>query len=202
MPMGEPGAGVFLFRSAMQAFLEALKQPEYVHVLLNHLPLAGLFAALLGLLGALVVRHRPGVRLGLVLVTLFALSAWPVTEFGEEGFDRVLSLADDDGAAYLKHHEELADRWVFLFYVTAGVGALGLAASWKWPKSLVPCAGVVAVLAASSLVAGAVIAEAGGKVRHREFRLGPAPVEPKNHAQKLNPTAARSADAQSARSAT
>lgn len=199
--MGEPGGGAFLFRRAMQAFQEALKQPEYVHVILNHLPLAGLFAALLGLVGALVVRHQPGVRVGLVLVSLFALSAWPVSEFGEEGFDRVLSLTDDAGAAYLKHHKELADRWVFLYYATAGVGALGLAASWKWPKSLWPCAGAVAVLATSSLVAGAVIADCGGKVRHREFRFGPAPVEPKDRAMKLTPAAARSAGVQTARSA-
>ncbi len=185
----------------MQSFLEALKQPEYVHVLLNHLPLAGLFAALLGLLGALVTRHQPGVRLGLVLVCLFALSAWPVSEFGEEGFDRVLSLTDDAGAAYLKHHKELADRWVFLFYVTAGAGALGLAASWKWPKSLWPCAGAVAVLAAGSLVAGAVIADCGGKVRHREFRFGPVPVEPKDLAMKLTPAETRSAGARPTRSA-
>lgn len=184
----------------MQSFLEALKQPEYVHVLLNHLPLAGLFAALLGLLGALALRHGAGVRLGIALVSLFALSAWPVSEFGEEGFDRVLSLTDDDGAAYLKHHKDLADRWVFLFYVTAGVGTLGLAASWKWPKSLMPCAGIVAVLAASSLVAGAVIADCGGKVRHREFRIGPAPVEPKDSAMGLKPAVCWSAGARPVRS--
>ena len=35
-----------------------LQQPEYVHVLINHLPLTGLFAALLCLIGALITRKR------------------------------------------------------------------------------------------------------------------------------------------------
>lgn len=172
----------------MHNLLEALKEPEYVHVLLNHLPLAGLFAALFSLVGALVLRNRPAVLAGMALVSLFSLSAWPVAEFGEEGFDRVLSMTDDDGAAYLKHHRDLADRWVFLFYLTAGAGALGLVASWKWPKALRPAAAVVALLAASSLVAGGVIAEAGGKVRHREFRFGPPPAVSKDQAGQFAPT--------------
>ena len=40
------GSGEKVFR--------VLQQPEYVHVLINHLPLTGLFAALLCLIGALI----------------------------------------------------------------------------------------------------------------------------------------------------
>ena len=104
------------------------------------------------------------------MVSLFALSAWPVSEYGEGGYDRVYSMADDAGDAYLKQHRELAERWTWLFYVTAATGLIGIVAGWKWPKSLWVTASAVVVLATVSLVAGAVIAEYGGKVRHPEFR--------------------------------
>lgn len=147
-----------------------LQQPEYIHVLINHLPLTGLFAALLCLVVALILRKGVALYLGMALVSLFSLSAWPVAEYGEEGYDRVYSMADDAGDAYLKEHRALADRWIWLFYVTAGAGAVGMVAGWKWPKCLWPAASAVAVLSAASLIAGAVIADYGGKVRHPEFR--------------------------------
>jgi hypothetical protein len=137
---------------------------------LNHLPLTGLFAALLGLAAGLVLRKRELLFLGLAFTSLFALSAWPVSEYGEQGYDRVLAMSDDDGRACLQRHRELADRWVFLYYVTSGAGAVAMVAGWKWPKSLWIASLVVALVGAGSLSAGAVIAKWGGMVRHREFR--------------------------------
>ena len=108
--------------------------------------------------------------MGMGMVSLFALSAWPVFEYGQGGYDRVYSMADDAGDAYLKQHKELAERWVWLFYVTAAVSVAGIVVSWKWPKCLWVTAPAVTVLTVTSLVAGAVIADYGGKVRHPEFR--------------------------------
>lgn len=155
--------------------MESLGQPEYVHVLINHLPLTGLFAALLCLIGALVARKRAAILLGMGLVSLFSLSAWPVYVYGEQGYDRVYSMVGEAGDAYLKQHRELAERWVWLFYATGAAGAAGIVAGWKWPKCLGTAAAGLTILAAVSLVAGAVIADYGGKVRHREFRNGPPP---------------------------
>ena len=172
----------------MSAFLHSLQRPECIHVLLNHLPLTGLLAALLGLLGCLAIRKPAGVVLSLGLVSLFSLSAWPVYVYGEQGYDRVYSMADEDGDAYLARHKELGERWVWLFYVTAGVGAAGMAAGRRSPRWLWALAWATAVLAAGSLLAGAVIAEAGGKVRHPEFRYGPPPVK---HSYDLRETSLR-----------
>ncbi len=156
----------------MSAFLQNLRQPEYVHVLLNHLPLTGLFAAVTGLIAALVMRNRAAILLGMGLVSLFSLSAWPVSGYGGQAYDRVYSMADKDGDAYLSHHKELADHWIILYYVTAAVGVAGMLAAWKWPGTLWPFALALVLLSLASLVAGGVIAEVGGKVRHTEFRVG------------------------------
>lgn len=159
----------------MNSFSKALAQPEYVHVLLNHLPITGLLVALLGLLVALIFNQRAALLLALALVTLTAVSVWPVAEYGERGYDRVLAMADDDGQAYLKEHARLADRWMFLYYATAAAGVIALVTGWKRPNYVRAAGIIVALLAVGSLVAGGVIAGYGGKVRHREFRTGPPP---------------------------
>lgn len=153
---------------------------EHVHVLLNHLPLVGLMVAVLVLVAALVLRNRLAVVLGLALVGLTSGTAWPVIESGQSSYVRVRELADEEGKAHLRHHMVLAERWDKLYYATAVVAALGLLAAWKWPRGFHALALAAAVLAVASLVAGAVIANAGGKVRHPEFRTGPP--APENHA--------------------
>lgn len=155
-----------------------LEQPEYVHVVLNHLPLIGLLVAMLALVAGLVTRDRTATLVGLVLVGLLALSAWPVYHYGEEAYDRVLSMTDEAGGKYLQYHRDLAERWIFLYFVTAGVAGLGFALAWKWPRTLVWSSILALVLAAASLAAGAFIAKAGGPIRHREFRVWKPPAQP------------------------
>ena len=164
----------------MEKFAQAIQQPEYVHVLLNHLPITGLFVALLLLLTALAANHRFTLCASLALVAGLSLSAWPVAHYGERAFDRALALSDDAGGQYLKRHAELADHWIFLYYLTSAAAVAALVVAWKKPKFLRPAAGVVALLVLASLIAGAVIADAGGKIRHGEFRYGPPPTERKS----------------------
>ncbi len=152
-----------------------LDQPEYIHVVTNHLPIIGLLVAMLALAVALVTRNRTAILIGLALVGLLALSAWPVYEFGEEGYDRVLSMTDEAGAKYLEHHKALAGRWLFVYFVTAAVAGLGFLLAWKWPRTLAWSSSLALILAAASLAAGMVIAKAGGPIRHREFRFDPPP---------------------------
>lgn len=153
-----------------------LNRPEYVHVTINHFPLIGMCVALLALAAGLITRSRPILLTALALVFLMGISVWPVSYFGEGGYDRVLSMADEPGGAFLKYHAHLADRWAFLYYITAVIAALGFATAWKWPRLLVPSGIAALVLGIASLIAGIAIAHAGGEIRHREFRSGPPPV--------------------------
>src|SRR5581483_3642856 len=142
---------------------------------INHFPLIGVFVALLALATGLVTKQRPVMLTGVALVAVMALSIWPVFSFGEAGYDRVLSMSDEAGEGFLKYHAVLAHRWAFLYYITAGVAALTLGLSWKWGRVLIPGSIAALILGIASLVAGIAIAQAGGEVRHREFRSGPPP---------------------------
>ena len=161
--------------------LRDLRQPEYIHVLLNPLPVYGLLVGWVGLVIGLALRSRRAQIATLTLVLLSSISAWPVYEFGEQGYDRVLSMTDEDGEAWLDEHMRRAEDLIWVFYVLAALSAFAIAAPIKWPKSSVPLAVGVILLSAATLGSGAYIAYAGGRVRHREFRNEPPPPKRSEH---------------------
>lgn len=77
-----------------------LSKPEYVHVLLNPLPVYGLAVATLALVIALLLKTRAVRVTALALVILSAASAWPVYYYGEAGYDRVKTMVDEAGDKY------------------------------------------------------------------------------------------------------
>lgn len=159
----------------INAFLRDLQQPEYLHVLLNPLPIYGLAIALFGLIAAIYLGTRGGQITALILIFACAISAWPVAHYGEEAEDRVQAMTDEDGEAWLKAHARRADQLIYCFYSLALIAAVAIFAPAKWPRSARPLAFVTLLFAIISLFAGSYIAHAGGKIRHREFRTVPPP---------------------------
>jgi hypothetical protein len=157
------------------ALVRDLRQPEYIHVLLNPLPVYGLLMGWVGLVIGLALRSRRAQIATLTLVLLSSISAWPVYEFGEQGYDRVLSMTDEAGEAWLDEHMHRAEKLIWVFYALAALSAFAIAAPIKWPKSSMPLAVAVILLGAVTLGSGTYIAYAGGRVRHREFRNEPPP---------------------------
>jgi hypothetical protein len=152
------------------ALVRDLRQPEYIHVLLNPLPVYGLLVGWVGLVIGLALRSRRAQIATLSLVLLSSISAWPVYEFGQQGYDRVLSMTDEAGEAWLDEHVHRAENLIWVFYALAALSAFAIAAPIKWPKSSMPLAVAVILLGAVTLGSGVYIAYAGGRVRHREFR--------------------------------
>jgi glucan phosphoethanolaminetransferase (alkaline phosphatase superfamily) len=165
----------------IDAILRGLRQPEYVHVLLNPLPVYGLLISWIGLIIAVVLKSRRAKVATLVLVLVSSLSAWPVYEFGQQAYDRVLSMTDEDGERWLDEHQDRAEDLIWIFYALAVLSAAAIVVPIKWPKSSAPLAIAAILLGAVALGSGAYIAYAGGKIRHREFRNEPAPPKRPEH---------------------
>ena len=161
----------------IDAILRDFRQPEYIHVLINPLPIYGLLMGLLGLIVAFFLKSRRAQVVSLIIVLIAAASAWPVYEFGEQAYDRVLSMADEPGQAWLDEHQDRAEKLIYFFYALAGLAAVALVAPRKWPRSTPPLVIAVILLSAVTLGLGGYIAYAGGKIRHREFRNVPPPVK-------------------------
>jgi hypothetical protein len=155
-----------------------LSKPEYVHVLLNPLPVYGLGVGALGLIIALSLRTRAARVTALALVMVSAASAWPVYYYGEAGYDRVKTMVDDAGDRWLDEHMRRGEQLIYIFYVVAALAAMGIAADFAAPKAAVPIAIATLILALVSLRLGGYIAYAGGHVQHKEFRFE-APPEPR-----------------------
>ena len=112
----------------IDTLLRDLRQPEYVHVLLNPLPIYGLASGWIGLIISLFLRSRRAQIATLALVLISSVSAWPVYEFGEQAYDRVLTMTDDDGHAWLDEHRDRAEDLIWIFYALAVLSAIAIAA--------------------------------------------------------------------------
>jgi hypothetical protein len=155
-----------------------LSKPEYVHVLLNPLPVYGLAVGVIGLIIALLLRSRAARVTALALVMLSTASAWPVYDYGEAGSDRVKTMVDEEGDKWLEEHMRRGEQLIYVFYIVAALSALAMIAEFAVPRAAVLMAIATLVLAVANLGVGAYIAQAGGRVRHKEFRFE-APPEPR-----------------------
>ena len=90
----------------------------------------------------------------LVLVFVGAISAWPVYQYGESAYDRVKSMSDAPGEQWLDEHMARGEKMIWLFYVLAGVAAIGVGAVLKWPRTSFPITVGTLILAGVTLGTG------------------------------------------------
>jgi hypothetical protein len=155
----------------MNVLWQHLSDPEYVHVLINPLPVYGLSIAVLALTLALCLRTQRLTIAALVLVFVCAISAWPTYEYGEAAYDRIKAMSDPAGEQWLDEHMARGMKMIWMFYALAGIAAIGIVGIVKWPRlSFAVTVGTLA-WGTATLGAGGYIAYAGGHVRHREFRF-------------------------------
>src|SRR5437773_2454466 len=134
-----------------------LSDPEYLHVLINPLPVYGLAIATLALVLALVLRNQRVTIAALVLVFISALSAWPTYHYGEAGYDRVKAMSDPAGEQWLDEHMARGEKLIWAFYVLAGVAAVGVVAVAKWPQTSFRLSVLTLVLGSATLGIGGYI---------------------------------------------
>lgn len=149
----------------------ALQQPEYIHALLHPLPIVGLGFGILALILALLLRSREARITGLILIVLGSASVKVVEHYGEEAYDRVLSLTNETGQKLLEKHSHRAEKFIPFYYATFALALAALYTEWKKPRWAIRLSIVVIISAILSCAAGAWIAHAGGPIRHTEFRV-------------------------------
>lgn len=154
---------------------------EYIHVLLNPLPVYGLAMGVLVLTAGLSVRSKAARNIGLFLIVLCAASAWPVLLFGQHGYNHLYPQLDTESQQWLDDHMERAERFVYAFYLTALLGATALVTQKKFPKTNRAFVLLTLLAAIASLAVGGWISRAGGEVSHSEFRNEEAPPPAPTH---------------------
>src|SRR5437867_2126694 len=71
-------------------------KPEYVHVLLNPLPVYGLAIGEIALIAAWLARSRKAEVIALGLIVVCAAAAWPVLVFGQHGYNHLYPQLDEE----------------------------------------------------------------------------------------------------------
>ena len=161
--------------------LHYLSNPEYVHVLLNPLPVYGLGLGIVALIGAFIARTPSARVIAQLLIFISAISVWPVAYYGDAAKDRVLAMADRDGEKWLDEHEARADKVIAVFYVLAAVSAVALLLEKFRPRFGPALLIITFVLALGAIAAGDYIGSAGGRIRHKEYRYVPPPERSPDH---------------------
>lgn len=139
------------------------------HLLLNHIPVLGVWFALAWMLAALILRNAPMMRSSWVALIVCALAAIPVYLTGEPA-EEIVEHLPGVSEAILDQHEDIG-KIAFFGMEALGVLALGsLVVSWRNEKWLRPLA--VTSLLFTALCGGVLgyTAYLGGQIRHSEIR--------------------------------
>jgi hypothetical protein len=155
--------------------LDLLKKPEYIHVVLNHLPIYGVLLAAVALAISLVLRSRAAQITALILTLIAGASAYPVFVTGQRAYKTIRGQSDDAGADWLDEHMDRAEKTIGAFYFLAFLALAGLLVPVKWPRAGIPLTAATLVVAVICAGIAIYIAQAGGQVRHPEFRTSQTP---------------------------
>ena len=147
-------------------------KPEYLHVLLNPLPVYGLGIGIVTLAFGLLARNKSTRTVGLIITAVCAVSAWPVLYFGQHGYNNLAPLLDTQSHQWLDEHMNRAERFIYFFYAAAVLAISALIVANRFPKASIPLALLTLTLGAVSLGIGGWISRAGGQANHSEFRTG------------------------------
>lgn len=162
----------------MNSIFEALKHPEYIHVLLNPIPLYILPAGLALFLIA-CLRKRSDVQVAALWVLVFVgMTAWPTWYFGHQAYGHLMDSLTEEAKQWANVHAQRANRFVYALYLTGGLAVAAIFLPRKFPKTASPLAVAVLVVGLAAFVSAGWIAQAGGVIRHSEFRTGPPPAAP------------------------
>jgi uncharacterized membrane protein len=147
------------------------------HLLLNHIPVLGVWFALAWMLAALILRNAAMMRSSWVALGVCALMAIPTYLTGEPAEETAERLPGVS-KPILEQHEDIG-KSAFIGMEVLGALALGsLAVSWRKDKWLPPLA--VASLLLTTVCGGVLgyTAYLGGQVRHSEIRANASGVAP------------------------
>lgn len=145
--------------------------PEFIHLMLNHVPVIGSLLATGILALGLLRRQEEIIRLSLYLFIFSAVAALPVY-FSGEGAEAAVEHLPGVAEALIESHEDLAKIAIFVIEALglASIGALIL----SFRKSRLPLwAGAgIGLLALVNSGIMAQTAHLGGQIRHTEIRQG------------------------------
>ena len=158
--------------------MDILFSAAHLHVAINHVPIIGLSVACLPLLIGILFHSRGALASGLLAV-IFCAGTMPfVMETGEAAYDAFMDGSiqpglDEAGKTALRQHAHRADATAPLVYSAGILSLISLLALIKFPRQAAWIGWAVLLGCTISIGLSVWTAEAGGWIRHSEFRPVP-----------------------------
>ncbi len=112
---------------------QSICDPEYLHLLLEPLPLFGLGVGLVFLMLSFVFAEPKTRLLALGVICVSCASVWPYLELRDKATPRILATRSPEFAPLIQEQTQRRKDWAWPYYVMALLGAAALLSS-RSPK--------------------------------------------------------------------
>ena len=155
--------------------METLFTPAHLHLAINHVPIIGLSVACLPVLIGILFHSRGALASGLLAVILCAGTMPLIMETGEGAQESFVDGSiepgmDLPGKAAFREHSHRAKATAPVVYAAGILAAVALLALIRYPRQAAWIGWAVLLGSALSIALSIWTAEAGGRIRHTEFR--------------------------------
>ena len=159
----------------MPDLMETLFAPAHLHLAINHVPIIGLAVACLPVLIGILFHSRGALASGLLAVILCAGVMPAIMETGEAAQESFVDGSIDPGMdiagkAAFREHSHRAKATAPVVYAAGILAAVSLLALIRFPRQAAWIGWAVLLGSTLSIALSVWTAEAGGRMRHTEFR--------------------------------
>lgn len=112
---------------------QSIRDPEYLHLLLEPLPLYGLGLGLAFLVVAFMFREMQSRMLALGIICASCISVWPYVELRDKATPRILATRSPDFAPLIVEQTQRRKDWAWPYYLMAALSFTALCMT-KHPK--------------------------------------------------------------------
>ncbi len=104
----------------------SVRDPEYLHLLLESLPLYGLGIGLLFLIVAQLMGEAKSRLFAILVITLSSASVWPYQDLREKATPRIIATRDPSLGPLIREQTERRSRHDWAYYLLAVAGGVTL----------------------------------------------------------------------------
>jgi MFS superfamily sulfate permease-like transporter len=149
--------------------------PAHLHLAINHVPIIGLTVACLPVLIGILFHSRGALASGLLAVILCTSVMPAIMKTGGGAYDSFMDGSiepglDDAGKTALRQHAHRADATAPVVYAAGILALVALLALTKFPLQAAWISWAVLLGCTFAIALSVWTAEAGGRIRHSEFR--------------------------------
>ncbi len=148
----------------------------HFHILVNHFPIIGVIFGLLILIGGFILKNNTIKNTAYCLFVVSAVFGF-LSMYSGEGAEELVEDMPTVGHQIIHEHEELAEKFVLVLYVTGLFSILAFITSLKNSKFAKLLSLITLLLSIVTTVLSVNVGLSGGEVRHTEIRENPIPLQ-------------------------